>query len=188
MKAYENKNLIVPDRDGYEFQGRTYRKVVLNDELDRILSAIDHYWPPASEIVTSAIRVPDDSLRIIRTYMRAKGLDKKYPEAMTCDILDKGKDIRFGDDLIYAWQPGWSALLNAGVIVNPPYPAVALMDYFRSGVNKKGQTIGQSPHIRGKAFDLSGLDSLTIVKRLVEDGMIRGYLLERENNCLHIDI
>jgi hypothetical protein len=187
MRSYENKNLLVPSHDDFQFQGRKYRKIILNDELDSVLSAIDHYWPPASEIVTSGIRVPDDSLRIIRQYLRSKGLDKKYPEAMTCDILDKGKDIRFDGD-IYAWQAGWSALLNAGVIVNPPFEAVCLMDYFRNGINKKGQRIGQSPHVKKKAFDLSGTDSLTIVKRLVEDKMIRGFLLERENNCIHCDI
>lgn len=181
MRAYQNKNLIVPDRDGFEFNGKTYRKVILNEELDSILSAIDHYWPPHSEIVTSVIRVPEDSLRIIRQYLRSTGLDRKYPEAMTCDILDQV-------DGNYVWQKGWSALLNAGVIVNPPYSAICLMDYYRDKVNKKGQLIGQSPHVKKKAFDLSGLDSLTIVKRLVEDGMIRGYLIERMNNCLHIDI
>jgi hypothetical protein len=156
-------------------EGKTYRKVVLNDELDLILCSIDHYWPPKSEIVTSAIRVPEDSLRIIRGYMVSHGLDKKYPEAMTCGILDKVSGTNE-----YVWQKGWSAVLNVGVIVNPPYEAVALMDYFREGVNKKGHLIGQSPHIRKKAFDLSGVDSLTIVKRIVEDKKIRGYLLERE--------
>jgi hypothetical protein len=181
MKAYNNKNLIVPDHDGFEFQGKKYRKVILNDVLDILLSDIDHYWPPASEIVTSVIREPDDSLRIIREYMKEGGLDKKYPEAMACNILDKTEAGQ------YVWQMGWSALLNAGVIVNPPYSAVCLMDYIRDGANKKGQIIGQSPHVKKKAFDLSGLDSLTIVKRLVEDKKIRGYLPERKNNCLHCD-
>lgn len=181
MKSYSNKNLLVPDHDDFEFQGRKYRKVILTDELDSILFSIDKYWPEKSEIVTSGVRIPDDSLRIIRQYMRSKGLDRKYPEAMTCDILDK-----VGSE--YVWQKGWSALLNSGVIVNPPFEAVCLMDYFRNGINKKGNLIGQSPHVKKKAFDLSGTDSLTIVKRLVEDKMIRGYLLERENNCLHCDI
>jgi hypothetical protein len=179
--AYDNKNLIVPDVDDFEFNGRKYKKVLLNERLNATLVNIDKYWAPNSEIVTSGLRVPKDSLRIIRQYLVAKDLARVYPDAMTCSIDDKYPDGN------YVWQMAWSHLLNKGVIINPPLAAKVLMDYIRNGVNKKGNIIGQSPHILG-AFDLSGLDSLTIVKRLVEDGMIRGYLVERENNCLHCDI
>lgn len=168
-EAYKNKNLIVPE------------KVVLNPTLNSVLVAIDKYWPPKGETVTSGVRVPEDSLRIIRTYLKSKNLAKDYPEAMTC-LIDEMKDGQ------YVWQMAWSNLLSIGVIINPPLAAKCLMDYHRNGVNKKGQLIGQSPHTRGTAFDLSGTDSLTIVKRLVEDKMIRGYLLERENNCIHCDL
>lgn len=181
MKAYGNKNLIVPGVDNYEFNGRKYRKVILNDELDNLLSSIDKYWTPNSEIVTSGIRVPEDSLRIIRTYLVAEKLNKQYPEAMLCKVEDKKGGY-------YSWQDGWSALLNKGVIINPPLPAKCLMDYFRDGVNKKGQIIGQSPHVKKKAFDLSGLDSLPIIQKLLKEKIIKGYLLERKNNCLHVDI
>jgi hypothetical protein len=170
MKAYNNKNLKVG------------KHIVLNERLDNLLSEIDSYWT-FPETVTSAVRVPEDQLRIIRTYLKARGLDKKYPEAMTCNIRDK-----YTDKDEYIWQMGWSALLNAGVIINPPYPAACLMDYFRNGQNRKGVVIGQSPHTRGAAFDLSGLDSIDVVKRLLADGKIRGYLVERENNCIHVDI
>jgi hypothetical protein len=168
-KAYDNKNLLVP------------RSVVLNERLNSVLCAIDKYWPPNGETVTSGVRTPEDSLRIIRTYLKRKDLARIYPEAMTCAIDDKDGDI-------YAWQTAWSHLLSLKVIINPPLPAKCLMDYYRNGKNKKGQIIGQSPHIRGTAIDLSGIDSEVIVKRLVEDGMIRSYLVERENNCIHIDI
>jgi hypothetical protein len=168
--SYDNKNLLVP------------ATVVLNDRLNSVLTAIDKYWPPQGEKVTSGVRSPEDSLRIIRTYLKAKDLARLYPEAMTCKI---DEELPSG---YYVWQMAWSNLLNKGVIINPPLPAACLMDYIRNGVNKKGQIIGQSPHIRGTAFDISGTDSLTIVKRLVEDKMIRGYLLERENNCIHCDI
>jgi hypothetical protein len=179
--AYKNKNLIVPGEDDFEFNGRKYRKVILNKTLDYILQQADKYWPEKSEIVTSGVRVPEDSLRIIRNFLKSKNLAKDYPDAMECPI-----DAKDGE--YYVWQMAWSHLLNKGVIINPPLPANCLMDYFRNGVNKKGKLIGQSPHTRGTAFDLSGIDSLTIVKRLVEDKMIRGYLVERENNCLHCDI
>jgi hypothetical protein len=180
-KAYENKNLLVPDRDNFEFKGKKYRKVILNPKLDSALCAIDKYWPPESEVVTSGVRTPEDSLRIIRTYLKKKDLARFYPEAMTCGINDKDEDL-------YVWQTAWSHLLSLKVIINPPLPAKCLMDYYRNGKNRKGQTIGQSPHTRGTAIDLSGIDSEVIVKRLVEDGMIRSYLVERENNCIHIDV
>lgn len=168
--AYSNKNLIVPTT------------VTLNELLNSTLVAIDKYWPPKGEVVTSGVRVPKDSLRIIRQYLNAKGLARIYPEAMSCAIDDKGPDGN------YLWQMAWSNLLNKSVIINPPLEAVVLMNYFRDGVNKKGKIIGQSPHVRGTAFDISGLDSHVIVKRLVEDGMIKSYLIERENNCIHCDI
>lgn len=171
MRSYSNKNLIVS------------KSIVLNEKLDDVLSEIDSYWEGRSEKVTSAVRIPSDQLRIIRKYLVLKGLDKKYPEAMTCNSMDVWTDKKE-----YMWQSGWSALLNAGVIINPPYPAIVLMDYFRNGINKRGQLIGQSPHTRGTAFDLSGIDSLDIVKKLVADGKIKGFLVERENNCIHCDI
>jgi hypothetical protein len=169
MKAYLNRYLKVPT------------SVVLNEKLDNILYEIDCDFRDAPETVTSALRTPEDQLRIIRKYLRAKGLDDNYPDAMTCGVHDKEGDQ-------YVWQKAWSHLLNVGVIINPPQPAVALMDYIRSGVNKKGQLIGMSPHTRGTAFDLSGLDSLSIVQSLKLKGKIRSYLLERENNCIHVDI
>jgi hypothetical protein len=171
MKAYSNKNLIVP------------KTIVLNEALDKVLSEIDPYWEGRTEKVTSGVRTPEDQIRIIRTYLKAKGLHQKYPEAMTCDTRHK-----WSDEDEFVWQKAWSALLNVGVIINPPYPAIVLMDYIRNGVNKKGQRIGQSPHTRGTAFDLSGLDSLDIIKKLLVEKKIKSYLVERENNCIHIDI
>lgn len=168
--AYNNKNLLVPE------------KIILNEHLNSVLCAIDKYWPPNGETVTSGVRSPEDSLRIIRNYLKSKDLARVYPDAMTCAI-----DAKLPNGY-YVWQMAWSNLLNKGVIINPPLPAACLMDYFRGGVNKKGRVIGQSPHTRGTAIDLSGIDSGVIVKRLVEDKMIRGYLVERENNAIHLDV
>jgi hypothetical protein len=170
MKAYGNRYLIVPP------------SVKLNEKLDQVLYDIDCDFREAPERVTSGIRDSADQLRIIRQYLRSNGLDDNFPEAMVCEF-----DDRFTDGE-YAWQKAWSKLLNIGVIINPPLPAVVLMDYIRSGVNKKGQVIGMSPHTRGTAFDLSGLDSLRIVQALKLKGKIKGYLVERANNCLHCDI
>jgi hypothetical protein len=96
--------------------------VVLTDELDRVISSIDEYFSAHPETVTSGLRTSEDQLRIIRKYLVAKGLDKKYPEAMTCGTKDK---LTANDE--YVWQKGWSALLNVGVIINPPYGAICLM-------------------------------------------------------------
>lgn len=170
MRAYQNKNLIVPS------------SVVLNERLDNVLSEIDHYWEGRKETVTSGVRTPSDQLRIIRNYLKSKGLADKYPDVFK---LDEDMKTPGGE---YVWQMAWSNLLHIGVIINPPFPAIVLMDYIRNHKNKKGQRIGQSPHTRGNAFDLSGLDSLDIVKKLLLDGKIKSYLPERENNCLHIDI
>jgi hypothetical protein len=169
--AYKNKYLIVPE------------KVVLTDELDKKLTELDIYFKDHPETVTSGLRTVEDQLRIIRKYLKVKGLDKKYPDTFVCDANEK-----YTDKNEFIWQMAWSNLLYVGVIVNPPYPATCLMDYFRGGINKKGLQIGQSPHTRGKAFDLSGLDSEPIVHRLRSEGKVRGYLIERENNCLHVDI
>lgn len=171
MKSYGNRYLIVSP------------SVKLNERLDQVLYDIDCDFREAPERVTSGVRDSDDQLRIIRSYLRAKGLDDNYPEAMVCDVAD-----RVRDDTEFAWQRAWSKLLNIGVIINPPLPAVVLMDYIRSGVNKKGMVIGMSPHIRGTAFDLAGLDSLRIVQGLKLKGKIKSYLIERENNCIHCDI
>lgn len=184
--AYDNKNLIVPSYDDFVWRGKKYRKVILNEYLNSALVRMDPYWPPDSEIATSGVRVPADSLRIIRGYLKEYGLDKVYPDAMTCELEAK---LENGE---YIWQLPWSRLLNKNVIINPPLPAKCLLDYIRNGVNKKGRIIDQSPHIPrlGKpgAIDLSGIDSETIVKRLIEDEIIRGYLLERANNCIHMDV
>jgi hypothetical protein len=157
--------------------------VVLTNELDTVIFGIDEFFSNHPETVTSGLRTSEDQLRIIRKYLTVKGLNDNYPEAMTCKVNDKIRDSNE-----YVWQKGWSALLNAGVIINPPYGAECLMDYWRNGRNKKGQLIGMSPHTRGKAFDLSGVDSIETVKRLKSLGKISGYLVERENNCIHVDI
>lgn len=169
MKAYSNRYLIVPP------------SVVLNEALDNVLYDIDCDFREHPERVTSGVRTSEDQLRIIRRYLQVKGLDEKYPEAMVTGLQDRDGDY-------YVWQKAWSHLLNLGVIINPPLPAVALMDYVRGGLNKKGMLIGMSPHTRGTAFDLSGTDSITIVQGLKLKGKIKGYLLERENNAIHVDI
>lgn len=138
--------------------------------------------------VTSGQRTSEDQLTTIKNYLIRYRLDDDYPEAMDCLATDK-------IDGQYVWQKGWSKLLNVGVIINPPYPAVALYDYWRNGVNKRGMVIAHSPHYFGQAFDIGGgLDhdisnELLVVKDMMESKVngMKGYLPERKNNCVHID-
>jgi hypothetical protein len=120
--------------------------------------------------------------------MVKKGLDKKYPEAMTCSVDAK---LANGE---YVWQMPWSELLHIGVIINPPYEAICLMDYFGptgKGPNKKGTKISQTPHARGTAFNIGGGngvdDEAAVVQTALNDHLpgLRDFLKERENNAIH---
>ena len=164
--------------------------VVLNDIQRNKLKSLDVEFKDSPQKLTSGVRDAAGQIAIIRKQLVKKGLNKIYPQAMICGIDDKytADSIDSGQ---YVWQRAWSHLLSICFIVNPPRAAVVLMDYIRGGGNKKGQTIQPSPHMRGDetaCFDLSGLSALPIAKRLKEEGKIRNYLPERENNCLHIDI
>jgi len=95
---------------------------------------------------------------------------------------------------VYGWQLGWSKLLNIGVIVNPPYPAKVLLDYYRRGSkeNRKGTVIGVSPHFKGTAFDIRGGKNLQEKSDVIKNSMgkvagLKGYLIEPKNNCVHVD-
>ena len=132
MKSLENKWLVVLD------------SVRLTDTIDPVIAALDIHFKEVGlkAFVTSGLRTSKDQLRIIQKYLIRKGLDKKYPECVNCTEVSMRFIWETKD--VYEWQPGWSALLNAGVIVNPPLPAECLMDYYSGGVNKKGSIIGSS--------------------------------------------
>ena len=183
MSAYDNKFLTVAKQSG----------VRLTPIIEPVIIALDKYFEEANlkSSVTSGERTSGDQLRIIRNYAIKYGVDKEFPEILTCDVLDK---IDFGDKKIFTWQRAWSRLLNTDIIVNPPVPAVCLFDYIRNGVNKKGQQIGASPHYYGKAFDIGGgfdhdpTNELEVIKKAMGKVKgLKGYLLERKQNCLHID-
>ena len=180
MNARSNTNLIV------------LPKVMLTPIIEPVIVALDPYFRAAGEIafVTSGKRSPLNQLQIIQDYLLDLGLAKQYPEAMSCKVTDT---MRFDGYTVFKWQPGWSALLNHGIIINPPFRAKCLMDYWRNGVNKKGYWINPSPHFRGTAFDIGGgangiADELKVVEPLI--GKVPGLInlvIERKNNCLHFD-
>src|SRR5688572_199724 len=172
---------------------RVNKSVILTEHIDPVIRALDPFFETFKLVshVTSGLRGPEDQLRIIRGALVTRGLADEYPEAFE-SITGK---ITVDGEEVFNWQPGWSRLLNLGFIVNPPYHAKALMDYFRPGSisNSKGKVIGQSPHASGRAFDIGGgPDGVTQELRVIEAAMgkvkgLRGFLLERANNCLHVD-
>ena len=181
MKSIDNKWLIVN------------KNVILTEHIDPVIRGLDAFFEEFKIIshVTSGLRSAEDQIRIIRSALVNKGLGDEYAEAFD-PITDK---MIFEDEEVYSWQPGWSKLLNTGFIVNPPYPAKVLMDYFRPGstANRKGQIIGQTPHASGRAFDIGGgPDGIQQEIRVIEVAMgkvkgLKGYLIERNNNCVHVD-
>jgi len=176
-----NKFLLVKD------------SVVLTEHITPVIERLDPFFEAhkLTAWVTSGLRTAGDQLRIIRNELNKRGLSGGYQQAFE----DIGAKIQYEDQEVYAWQPAWSKLLSVGFIVNPPYPAVALMDYIRPGskVNKKGQMIGDSPHTRGTAFDIGGgKDGVTNEAMVMEKAMgnvrgLKGYLIERNNNAIHVD-
>lgn len=170
--------------------------VRLTDDIVPVIVAMDEYFKEANltAYVTSGERNSQDQLDIIRMYTKRYAVDEEFPEIKTCNVSQK---IDFGEGKkIFTWQRAWSRLLNKNIIVNPPFPATVLFDYFRNGVNKKGQEIGYSPHYYGKAFDIGGgidhdiVNELAVVEKAVKEKKIpgmKGFLAERNNNCVHID-
>lgn len=169
--------------------------VALNMTIEPVIVDLDKYFEEAGLVawVTSGERSSQDQLETIRKYCDRYHVDDEFPEIKVCGVLDK---INFGEGKkLYTWQRAWSRLLNKGVIINPPLPAEVLFDYIRNGVNKKGTTIGHSPHYYGRAFDIGGgldhdiTNELKIVQLALDEGMkgLKGCLAERMNNCVHCD-
>lgn len=167
--------------------------VVLTPVIEPVIIALDPYFEKAglTAVVTSGKRDEEGQLRIIREYLKEKGLQAKYPETMTGDVNSK---ITWEGQEVYSWQPGWSALLNAGIIINPPIRAICLLNYVNSqGVNRKGQFIEASNHIPGKAFNVGGGTNglndevAVIIEAIKHIPQIVSYVVERNNNALHIN-
>lgn len=170
------------------------RGVRMTPHIEPVILALDAYFKDANlkATVTSGERTSGDQLTIIRNYSETFKVDVEFPEIKTCGVLDK---IDFGTEKIFTWARAWSRLLNKGIIINPPLDAKCLFDYIRDGKNKKCQIIGKSPHYYGKAFDIGGgmdhdpTNELEVIKGAM--GKVRGlkgYLLERKQNCLHVDV
>jgi hypothetical protein len=182
MKASLNKYLIVN------------KGVILTPIIEPVIYKLDLFFHKANlkARVTSGLRDAHGQLAVIKRYLLANGLDKEYPDA----ILLTGPTEKIANQ--YVWQMAWSHLLSIGVIINPPLAAKVLMDYKdpRTGKNRIGDLINQTPHARGTCFDIGGAggddssikDELEVVKEAF--GKIPGfvnYLPEHANNAIHCD-
>lgn len=174
--------------------------VIRSGLTDPVIAKLDPFFEKANRKarVSSIYRSPSYQLQIIRHYLKANKLDKIYVKAMTDGLNQK---IKWGGETIYSWQVGWSKLLNIGILINPPMRAKVLLDYYRHGINKKGEIIGESQHSTGRAFDISGrwkLNNTTNewileeVKKIVADAIavdpdlgIIYTLIEHGNDCSH---
>lgn len=183
-KASENKFLVV--KPG----------VVLTPVIEPVIILLEEEFKAANLVayVTSGLRDSISQLNIIKKYVKSSGLEKTYPE------LFKVTNPHEKNGAHYVWQLAWSNLLNKKIIVNPPLPAVCLMDYFGptgTGANKKGQVINQTPHANGVCFDIGGAggedstikDELVVMQKAMAKkikGLIN-ILPEHNNNCIHCD-
>lgn len=176
--SLHNKHLIV--RPG----------VVLTEMIDRAISALDEWFDGTLAYVTSGLRTKEDQLVIIRRYAQQTGVHREFPAILTASVDAR---LMYKDKSMYAWRPAWSRLLERGIIINPPIAAAPLFDYWKGGKNLKGVTIMPSPHFRGTAFDIGGgadgvdEEAAILSEAIKEVKLIRSFLVERQNNCLHVD-
>lgn len=168
--------------------------VVLNAFLDGVVNKLDKFFEQANHIayVTSGIRTAEEQLRIIKNFVKEKKIADEFIDSATVNSL-----VLWNGKQIYSWQLAWSKLLNIGVIVNPPLKAEVLLDYIhRSGENQKGFIKNPSVHFLGLAFDIGGgLNSVKDEETILDEAIkskempeIVGTVVERENNCLHVDL
>jgi len=167
--------------------------VTRTDVTDLVITKLDAYFKAHNcyAVITSALRTAADQLRIIQQYAVEYNISIPAPLPLTMDntVLQEINGISYP-----IWQVVWSELLNHGIIINPPVYAEVLFDYWRDGLNKKGEMIPPSPHFFGKAFDLSvtnrGPSSLnniySILTLAAKDNIgITSVVFERANNCVH---
>ena len=170
-----------------------YPGVVRSPITDAVIFKLDKYFAAKQHVayVTSIKRTAEDQLRTIKEYCILNKIDKEFPEIRNCSVSNKLPDGT------YIWQKAWSRLLNKGVIINPPLAAVVLFDYYKNGKNKKGEVIPPSGHFYGDCFDIGGKggidltpnDELEVISYAMgqdKDLGIESFLLERNNNCLHV--
>lgn len=181
-----------------------------------VILKLDSFFRERGQVshVTSGVRTSESQLRVIREYCLRKNLTAQYPEIMKCGVEDKFTqgDIPDGNVLkwhpiwklrkhVYAWQFAWSKLLTEKILISPPVRAECLFEYVRNGKNYYMKEMPPSNHIitgtnPHGAIDIGGgEDGISDEVEIVSEAMrvspgigIRSMVLERENNCLHLNI
>ena len=126
--------------------------VIRTPQTDVVIEKLEPYFEKAGFIgrVTSVLRDRNSQLAVIQQLAEAhKLILDGFELDFTLGTTFQGKEVPY-------WQLVWSKLLENGIIVNPPEPAVCLTDYISHDVNKKGQIIQPSPHFSGNCFDMGG--------------------------------
>lgn len=186
--ALNNKYLIV------------MKSVILTPVLDYAIAKLDEYFEKfnAERYVTSGLRDPAHQLDVIIQYAKQHDI--------ACDFTKDFADVKIGNSDNYIWQDVWSQLLVKGLIINPPHIACTLHDHKNSNgdVIPAGTVYQQSKHVTGNCFDMSSwrgnqteseasnVDDekkiIQVAKDLSPEIGILSYVVERANNCLHVNI
>jgi hypothetical protein len=165
--------------------------IKLNARLSQVIQQIAPFAGGTMLKITSGLRDPIGQLSIIGKYAAIHGV--KFSEYQVGNLYDQVIIGGFG--VVYRWQQTWSRLLHLGIIVNPPLAATCLEDYTHpsKGFIKAGTFIQGSPHIQGTAFDISAANNKDRVVDILSSALaggadIKDFLIERENNCVHVNI
>lgn len=162
---------------------------ITTEIIEKVLTQLEALDDPFELHITSGLRDEYKQLELIGRYAKNHGII--FPEFSISNPSKKIWVKEFNKEL-YSWQRTWSKLLNIGIIINPPLDAICLYDYISDGVNKKGQIIKQTPHARGKCFDVSGKPDIDKVQSHIEKAQARGvdikdWRIERKQNVIHVD-
>ena len=172
---------------------------MLNELLDSVIVKLDKHFEKFNSVryVTSGIRTPVDQLGVIIQYAKVYDIPVNF--------VKEDVNVKVSSSDNYIWQDVWSKLRQKGLIINPPYLASCLYDHTKNGqLIKAGTIIPATPNTRGDCFDMSGWrgnqteneaksvdDEAKIIQVAMDldsDIGIVSYVIERANNCLHINI
>jgi hypothetical protein len=169
---------------------------VIDDYQQSVINDIEPHTIGHTLVVTRGHATPLSQLETIHDYAIMHNC--LYPEFEAGNLYEK--NIVIIDGLaknVYLWQRTWSQLLNVGIIINPPVTAEVLSNYFKDGVNKKGELILPSPHILSNPIDFSakidGIPNMKEVVSILTDAKTAGARIrvikpEPKNGCVHIDL
>jgi hypothetical protein len=172
--------------------------VILTASIDAVIFNLDSFLKDQDKVryVTSGLRDGINQLRVIIEYCQSYDIPVNFvKEDLSVKILNTDN---------YIWQDAWSKLRQAGLIINPPFACACLYDHEKNGeFIKAGIIIPASPHSKGTCFDISAWrgnqtesetknvdDEVEIIKSAMEQDSNLGiisYVIERANNCLHIN-